>query len=286
MCQLWRDSSSTLCQVGRGGPLPLLSGSRFFRSCFLNKYWSKSPRQWAAPWAASLLPFFFFNACLSVCAPSTHTESGRIHKLLGVAAFGVGIGMSWRKTCFFHFFSTISVLYFFLNKHMHLFKKKNFEKRGQQRGDFCMGEELFEGETETLVWPSLIWWQLLTSGFSCLSHACCGEHPPSVFLWINFLATIINSKFCRASVFHVIVPYRILTDLLLLRDLLIFMVIFHALWWGMDWKEEGQTAVIFHSLLLWRLIFRQNDEAEIFIKFQWCEVFFFCFVFLNTVFMS
>lgn len=105
-------------RLAGGGPLPLLSGSRFFRSCFLNKYWSKSPRQWAAPWAASLLPFFF-NACLSVCAPST--ESGRIHKLLGVAAFGVGIGMSWRQTYFFHFFSTISVLFFFFKQEAYSF---------------------------------------------------------------------------------------------------------------------------------------------------------------------
>lgn len=63
-----------------------------------------------------------------------------------------------------------------------------------------MGEELFEGETETLLWPSLIWWQLLTLWF-LLSFPCMlWWTPPSVFLWINLLATIINSKFCRISI--------------------------------------------------------------------------------------
>lgn len=65
-----------------------------------------------------------------------------------------------------------------------------------------------------------------------------------------YLIMIINTKFYCASVFHVVVPYLILTDSLLLRDLLILVIIFHALRWGVDWKDEGQTAVIFHSLLL------------------------------------
>ena len=125
MCQLWRDTSSTLCQIGKGGPLPLLNVSRFFASCFLAlSYWtSTGVSLLGCELFPGLLPFSPSSfQCLSYMC--VHPAPHGVWKNSLTFRSGCLWGWDWDDLKEDIFFTFSAPLIFFLNnKHIHLFKK-------------------------------------------------------------------------------------------------------------------------------------------------------------------
>lgn len=155
MCQLWSVSSSALCQVGTGGPLPLLNINRLFHASsptlhlpflfffWFCKHWSQvsSDVSCSLHCVLSLPPSYSVPVLLCLCSPPP-AESGRIHEPVGG---GYHWGWDWdilKERCIFHFFSTISVCFFFLTKCIHFLKTT---EKGGSKVETSYGRKIIWG---------------------------------------------------------------------------------------------------------------------------------------------